>query len=191
MLSQSPMKTHVDRPVKDPRPFVPSTTIPTLECDARIASDWIPNQNNMLALSSKDIQSFHVTPSGSMWIEFKKNNQLSERQSIPVLMASILPSSVFEKEWSMTWEKQSTSVDESNLTHIRIYQTLAGHPILRQDMVLHFNNGQLRDLNGFAWTGPTPEKLAAPGPPENAIASGKLFLEEKGINKREFFMTWW
>ncbi len=81
----------------------------------------------------------------------------------------------------MEWNEVSQETDPENISHIRIHQMLAGYPIYRQDMILHIQNGQLRDLNGFAWTGQTPEQLPDPLPESKAMDAAKKYLFDKGI----------
>src|SRR5205085_11763640 len=79
------------------------------------------------------------------------------------------------------WSEVSSDVDEQQVSHIRVEQKLAGYPIHGQDMILHIRNGQVKDLNGFAWTGSTPAKIPDPVSISNAMETSREYLKGKGI----------
>ncbi|MDQ3017351.1 MAG: hypothetical protein M3R25_11620, partial [Bacteroidota bacterium] len=175
-FAQTPMKSFNAKPVIARKAFQPATNVPDILCNAREAGPLNLPGLHSLNVTNEAIQSVEITKAGSYWVTFESNQLWASRISVNELMGDIMPFTVFERNWSMSWESANAYKDERNIEHVRIKQFLAGHPILRQDMILHIEHGQLRDLNGFAWTGPTPDKLPVPLSSESAIDATRRYL---------------
>lgn len=174
--AQSKFKQIINKPNGEPKPLQIPGGLPSLTSAARQASPFHYNPLNSISSTHKDISSFRVSTSGSLWIGLEPNDLWSSRSSINDLLGDLIPSSVCSGNWDLIWNVNSEEKDSRNISHIRVEQSLAGHPIHGQDMILHIENGIFRDLNGFAWTGKLPEKLPAPVPQEEAFNSARQYL---------------
>jgi len=179
--AQIPLKHIVNHTHGTPQPIHLAQGLPSIQSMARKAGGFNQHPLCSILTTHEAIESQWVTSSGSLWINLRENHLWSSRSSVKDLMAELLPNSVFEKNWAMEWAEVSEETDPGNISHIRIQQTLAGHPIHGQDMILHIQNSQLRDMNGFAWTGKTPVELPAPVPENEAMHAAKKYLQDKGI----------
>ncbi len=180
-VGQTPLKSFTNKPQPDLLPFWPAPGIPTTKVEARKSGQFQINSGQTLSCTHESIKSVQITDAGSYWVDLHENQLWSARTSVSDLMGSIMPASVFRKDWSMEWSTLSSNTDERNIEHVRIHQTLAGHPILRQDIVLHIDKGQLRDMNGTAWTGPTPDKLPAPASESGAMDAARAYLIARNV----------
>jgi hypothetical protein len=96
-------------------------------------------------------------------------------------MSNAIPAATKANDLQLSWKETSTLIDERNVEHIRVQQLLDGLPIARQEIILHVRNGMLRDLNGYAWTGPLPELSIASLDAQAAITIAKNHLAERNI----------
>ncbi len=179
--AQSSFKQLTNKPNDNPQPFVPASDIPSMISSARTANAFHHSPLSSIRGTHEAVEKYLISSSGSIWIDLKKNDLWSSRTSVNNLIGDLIPNSVYTGHWNMEWASVSEGKDAKDISHIRVEQMLAGHPIHHQDLVLHIANGQLRDLNGFAWTGPLPDKLPSPASPEAALNSARQFLTEKGI----------
>ncbi|MEO5907325.1 MAG: hypothetical protein ABIQ11_11400 [Saprospiraceae bacterium] len=179
--AQSKFKQITNNPHPPANPFVPAEGIPSMLCESRQAPVFSPQELNSISKSHPAVSSSKMASSGSLWIGLRSNQLWSSRNSVNEVISQLIPESTFKGHWDMEWKEVSESKDVKEIAHIRVQQFLAGHPIHGQDMILHIENGQLRDMNGFAWTAKTPVKLPVPVPVENALQAAKDYLSQKGI----------
>lgn len=179
--AQSTFKQHTSKPHDTPRAILLSPNLPSLICDSRKTDSFQLNTINSIRTTHEAIEKFRILSSGSMWIDLKQNQLWSSRGSVNDLMGQLLPNSVHQGDWNLEWISLSETVDPGNMAHIRVQQNLAGHPIHGQQMILHIENGQLRDMNGFAWTNTLALKLPAPVQVEHAIEAARQHLIKQGI----------
>jgi Zn-dependent metalloprotease len=178
LFSQGNFKNILNKPVTDPKPFVPASNIPDLSCTARESGSFHAQPIPKLFVSDA-VASVQIAPSGSMWIEMHPNDLYASRHSAGLLMAGVFNSASTSR--AADWKEIKRSKDEKNDEHIRVQQMLEGYPILRQDMVLHIRHGELKDINGFAWTGATPKEKVTPLSSESALLASKEYLTQQGI----------
>ncbi|MEO6133221.1 MAG: hypothetical protein ABIQ02_15370, partial [Saprospiraceae bacterium] len=180
--AQATFKHIVNHQNNTPQPIEIAPGLPSMRSASRPSAHVNPSPLCSIQVTNKVIESQKITTSGSLWIHLHDNQLWSSRSSLNDLMKDLIPTSVFKKSWSMEWSEVSQDADQNDMTHIRIQQTLAGKPIHGQDMILHIKNGQLRDLNGFAWTGTTPDKLPFALNANKAMDASKKYLTEQGIH---------
>ena len=183
--AQVGFKNHVNKPHADPQPLNIHEGIPSLITNSRSAPPFHFNTMTSIRQTHEAIEKINLSSSGSLWIDLKQNDLWSERLSVNDLIGTLLPATVYKGDWNLEWAPVSEEMDSRNVSHIRVEQTLAGKPIHGQDIILHIENGQLRDLNGFAWTGQLPKQLPDPVTAEIAINSARKYLLEKGIKFSE------
>lgn len=179
--AQTPMKQFANTPYVDPRPLQISKAPGVAEGATRLGGQWHPTTLPSLSMNHKDISSIEVSPSGSYWIDLKPNQLWASRSSLESLMESLIPGKVNRSGLAADWIIRSEETDQAHIRHIRIQQTIAGIPIYGQDMILHVDQGSLRDLNGFAWTGKWPEEKVQSVSSEEAIAAAKSYLESREV----------
>ena len=182
---QVTLKNLVSKPHGSPQPLQNVSGIPVMQENARTKETFHPNTLCSVQSSHEAISSQHLTSSGSFWIDLHENDLWSSRADLTGLIAEILPKAFDPSGLSSEWKEVSNETDDKASTHIRIQQNLAGYPIHGQDMVLHIRDGQLRDLNGFAWTWQTPEIIPEPKPVTDAISTAEFYLKEKGVRFQE------
>ena len=181
MQAQTPMKQLTDKPYVQPQPLQISKTPNVISGSNRLGGQWHPNTLSGLQSQSETVSKYSISTSGSFWIELKPNQLWSTRNSVKALMSDLIPVKDQSEPLSLDWNIVSDQTDAHHVQHIRLQQTLANMPIYGQDMILHVDQGNLRDLNGFCWTSSLPEKLPAPASVEAAITSAKDFLLSKGV----------
>ncbi len=181
IFAQNPFKQHTSKPSVEPQPLQIQSEIKAMYNANRLGKPWNPGQIGSVYSTHESVKSFKVTSSGSMWIELDQNQLWSSRTSLKEVIQAIVPTPIQDEPWALDWKVMNEEMDAQHRTHIRIQQTLAGHPIHRQDMILHLENGNVRDLNGFAWTGSLPEKLPDPLPAAQVLEAVKNFLIGKNI----------
>jgi Zn-dependent metalloprotease len=180
LWAQTPLKQIKDQPTAPPKPLQISNK-PGLHSSARLGNAWEPSSLASLNALPEEVESFHIAASGSFWIDMKPNQLWQGRASINSIMKSVVPMTKHDLPVEMSWKVTGEEVDENQVNHIRVVQTLGGIPIHRQDMVVHISGGQLRDMNGFIWTAGVPKKLPAPGPPATAIEAARHFLSTSNV----------
>ncbi len=186
LVAQTPMKQVADQPYVAPQPLSIAKAPGASSGSSRLGGKWNPVTLHTVKPVNEDITAYHITPSGSFWIDMQPNTLWSSRTSVKSLIENIIPVQKQDEPWAMDWTIMSQETDKKQITHIRVQQTLAGKPIYGQDMILHVDRGSLRDLNGFAWTGQLPSKLPAPVPAEQALGAAKTFLASKQVS----FQPW-
>jgi Zn-dependent metalloprotease len=184
-FGQAPLKVIENKPHGEYSPFFPSDDAPSLLCNSRHDDSFQFNTIHSVFPVKAEISSCKVASSGSLWITLRENQIWTARLDVSDIMAAIIPSSVSESDWDLKWIETSSSMDSRNIRHVRIEQTLAGHPIHGQELILHIENEVLRDLNGFAWTGHLPEKLPAPVPEDQAIQAAISYLISSGVKFKD------
>jgi Zn-dependent metalloprotease len=182
LIAQNPMKQMEDKPFVAPQPLQISNPPGISTGSNRLGKEWTPSTVHLKHTNHKDISSFKISPSGSFWVDLVPNDLWSSRASVKSLLQTILPVAKENTSLDMDWNISSEETDARQVSHVRVQQTLAGVPIHGQDMILHIQQGSLRDVNGFAWTGKLPTKVPAPAAPSSAIEAAENFL--KGINVR-------
>lgn len=182
LIAQNPMKEISSQPYIESKPLQLSKDLRTISNPNRLGGRWTPNSISSVQGNHESVKSFSITGSGSMWIEFHQNDLWNSRLSVTAMMEKLIPVQNQNELWALDWKVINEKKDDGNLSHIRIQQTLEGHPIHRQDMVLHVQDGSLRDLNGFAWTGPLPKKLPAPLPAGDAIEAARHYLSQQNVS---------
>lgn len=178
--AQTPMKSFVSKPHAAPKPIEIASDLPDISCEAR-TTDGLSLLKNNLVTRHPSVASMQISASGSLWFTMNENRMMANRASVNDLMTTILPRSTFIKDWSLEWRESSASKDENEVEHIRIQQYLAGHPVARQDMILNVRDQQVLQLNGFAWTGPTPEQLPDPKDEVSAMQAATDYLVSKNV----------
>ncbi|MEP6647805.1 MAG: M4 family metallopeptidase, partial [Saprospiraceae bacterium] len=179
--AQTSFKHIVNHPGATPQPLQIAAGLPSMKTNARQASGFFKTNMGNIISTNPSIASQKITSSGSFWITMHDNQLWASRSSLNDLMGQLIPNSVFKKDLSMEWSEVSQEADVNHVAHIRLEQMFAGKPIHGQDMILHIRDGQVRDLNGFAWTGNTPEKLPETIPVSTAMNVSKQYLKNKGI----------
>lgn len=178
--AQTPMKQIVDKPFVEPQPLQIANA-PGMHTSGRLGKAWSPSTVASIQTYHSDVKDFHISPSGSFWIAMKPNQLWQGRSSIPSMLKSIVPVSDDAPHVSMDWKVVSESTDDRGINHIRVLQTLAGFPIHRQDMVIHLASGQLRDINGYAWTAAIPKEIPEYHNSSVALDAARYFLEGKSV----------
>jgi Zn-dependent metalloprotease len=174
--SQSTFKNISNSPYIQPQLLQVNPVLKTGINPGRVASGFSQNQLHSLRPSDPAVLQFKIMSSGSFWIDLKPNDLWRSRASISDVIEKVVQTKVQRDPWAVEWIIGSEQTDKQDQTHIRVQQTLAGHPIKGQDMILHIKEGQLRSLNGFAWTGSVPQKLPTPLEPDQALSAAKQFL---------------
>lgn len=182
LVAQTPMKQVANQPYVAPQPLSISKAPGASSGSSRLGGKWNPVTLHAGQPVNEDIAAYHITPSGSFWIDMQPNSLWSSRTSVKSLIENIIPVQHQDEPWAIDWTIRSQETDNKQVTHIRVQQTLAGKPIYGQDMILHVDHGSLRDLNGFAWTGQLPSKLPAPALAEQALGAARAFLEAKQVS---------
>lgn len=185
LIAQSPMKQHTSAPYVAPQPLQISRMPGNVTESNRLGGHWTPRAISTPEAKHEAVSSFRVSDSGSFWIDFHENELWSSRTSLKAMMEMILSVKSQRAPFTADWKMISESTDVQGILHIRAQQTLAGAPIHGQDMVLHIQNGSLRALNGFAWTGTLPDKLPAPAPPQTALTAARDFLVSQQVRFQE------
>jgi Zn-dependent metalloprotease len=162
-------------------PFHIARDIPSLAKTSRLSGNFYPSPLCNLNSSNEKISSQKISSSGSFWIELNDNEMWSARSSVTDLMTSLLSYSVSDNKLPQEWSEVSEEKDPQQITHVRVRQMLAGYPIHGQDMILHLQHNKLRDLNGFAWTGPLPYELPVTVSEAEAKNTAIQYLKNKGI----------
>ena len=178
---QNSFKNLSSGPYVEPQPLQVNSTLHAGIKPGRIASGLTQNQLHSLSQSDPAVAQFRVMSSGSFWIDLKPNNLWQSRSSTSDVIEKVVHTQKQTAPWALEWKEVSAQIDKQNQTHIRVQQTLAGHPIKGQNMILHVKNGELKSLNGFAWTSALPKNLPAPLPAHEAIDAAKQFLISKEI----------
>ncbi len=180
--SQSSFKNIQNSPYVQPQPLQINPVLKAGINPGRVASGFTHNQ--MISLRPKDpsVAQFQIMSSGSFWIELKPNHLWQSRASISDVMQKLVQSNSQQAPWALEWASTSEQTDKQNQTHVRVHQTLAGHPIKGQDMILHIKDGELNSLNGFAWTGALPKTLPDPLSGDEAIGAAKEFLLSQHVS---------
>ena len=178
--AQSPMKQISGKPYVEPRPLQIANA-PATHNSTRLGRPWAPGTLASTTSVHEDIESFLITETGSFWIGMKPNQLWQGRSSINNMLSALIPTSKIDLPVERGWQIINEEKDERNVSHLRVRQTLGDIPIHRQDMVVHIAGGQLRDINGFAWTAQWPKKLPAPGTPSEALASARQFLSNQQV----------
>ncbi|HEX5112408.1 MAG TPA: M4 family metallopeptidase [Saprospiraceae bacterium] len=179
--SQNPLK-NLNATYSGPvQPADINQAIPANISPGRMASRPNLNPLKLAGKINPDISSYRVMSSGSIWIDFKPNNLWQTRSSVSDIIDGAVNIDAPEMPWALKWNTISEHVDKQNKTHIRVQQTLAGHPIKGQDMVLHIADNKIVALNGFAWTGALPKKLPDPLPVAKVMQSAKDYLISQNV----------
>ncbi len=189
VFAQTPMKQIDNKPFVAAQPLQVAHSPAIVAGSNRLGNAWAPGTINSIQTKSELVSSASVTTSGSFWIDMKPNNLWSSRTSVKALLENILPVESESESGSMDWIIINESKDQQGVEHVRVQQTLAGKPIYGQDMILHIDQGSLRDINGFAWTGNLPTSLPSPASSEQAIQAAKNFLVGQNVrfqDKRNF-----
>jgi len=181
LQSQTTLKTIPNSPYVASQPIQVSQALKAGINPGRIATGLSQNQLHSTAIPNAAVEQFHVMSSGSFWIDLKSNQLWQSRSSINEVIEMLVQTPSKKTAWALEWKEVSQQTDKQNQTHIRVQQTLGGHPIKGQDMILHLADDQLRSLNGFAWTGALPDQLVDPRPKADAIRAAKEFLVSQHI----------
>lgn len=179
-LAQHPFKSHESKPVDHYQPFQPAEGLQSLACESRIATSFVQTRMNPQQFE-KEIQSYYIASSGSLWIELKNNNMYSSRMSVDDIMQKLIFRNKGSRANEFSW-KESARIQDHQAEHIRVQQQLDGLPIVRQDMILHIRNGELSDLNGFIWTGPVPSSDLPAVSKELILEKAIQHLEDLKVN---------
>ena len=180
LLGQTPMKQIQDKETAAPKPLQIGNT-PGTHSSGRLGNDWRPGSMATPKALPSDVESFQISASGSFWIDMKPNQRWQGRASISNIMESLISMKKHQLPVDMGWKVIGEDMDEQQVSHIRVVQTLGDIPIHRQDMIVHISHGQLRDINGFIWTAGVPDKLPAPGSQSAAIEAAKQFLTSSNV----------
>ncbi len=181
LQSQNNFKNIPNAPYIAPQPLQVNRAIGGGIAPGRIAAGLKLHPIPSIYPGNEAVSQFHIASSGSFWIELKPNTLWQNRASISEVVEKVVETQIQKTPWALDWKQVSEETDKQDQTHIRIQQTLAGHPIKSQDMILHLRKDELRSLNGFAWTGPLPKNLPDPVPAANALAAAREFLVSKQI----------
>jgi Zn-dependent metalloprotease len=179
--SQSTFKNIPNTPYVQPQPIQVNPVLKSGINPNRIATGLSQNQLHSLRPSDPSVLQFRILSSGSFWIDMKTNHLWQSRASISDVIEKVVQTQVQKMPWALEWVSSSEQTDQQGQTHIRVQQNLAGHPIKGQDMVLHIKDGELKSLNGFAWTGSLPKKLPAALTSDDALGAAKQFLVSKAV----------
>jgi Zn-dependent metalloprotease len=179
--SQNSFKNFPNAPYVAPQPLQVNKVFQAGINPGRIALGLSQHQLNSIQPSNEAVTQFRILSSGSFWIDLKPNDMWQSRSSISDVIEKVVPTPSKKAPWPLEWKEVSEQTDKQNQTHIRVQQTLAGHPIKGQDMILHVASGQLKGLNGFAWTGVLPGTLPDPLTAADALGAAKQFLVSKQI----------
>ncbi len=179
-FAQTPMKSFVNQPHDPPQPIRLTQGLPSISCQARQAAGFDPKTVSTIPPISNSVAAIQVTSSGSFWIRLKENNLWASKTPIAEVMSEIMHGAGEMRSPQTQWEVVSKNLDETSVEHVRIRQTFAGYPIARQDMILHLRKGELRDLNGYAWTGPLPGSVT-PRPEAAAMNAARAYLRKMQI----------
>ena len=180
LSGQTPMKQLADKPFVQPQPLQIANA-PGTHTSERLGKSYTPNTITSINTTHSDVEAFNITPAGSFWIDLKPNQLWQGRSSVTSILSAVIPMSKNASHLEMSWQIVGNEVDERAINHIRVNQTLAGIPIHKQDMVVHVVNGQLRDVNGFAWTAKLPDEIPVHGNATNALQAAKDFLLTKDV----------
>src|SRR5687768_13975203 len=180
-FGQSPLKNHISKPHEAPGPIIPAKGLPSMISSSRTTSPFHFNTLNALRTTHESVESFRVSPSGGLWIELKPNQLWASRASLTHLLSDILPYAKNDNISEIEWTAVSEARDENNISHIRIEQSFKGYPVHGQDMILHIENNQLRDINGFAWTGKLPFESSHPVAIDEALNAAEQHLKSNGV----------
>ncbi|HZV71947.1 MAG TPA: M4 family metallopeptidase [Saprospiraceae bacterium] len=183
--TQSSFKNLPNSPYVEPKPIQISKKIISYQDPGRIAKPILQHQGQSVLSLNKDIASYRVLPSGSIWIEMKQNELWGSRNSTGEVIQNVLSKSK-SNSLSPEWKIMSENSDALQQTHIRVQQTLAGFPIKGQDMVLHVKNNELVSLNGFAWTAKFPGQLPEITSKEQAVVATKEYLISRNVRFQEY-----
>jgi len=181
LSGQTPMKQLADKPFVQPQPLQIAHA-PGTQSSGRLGKTWTPKSMTTINTQHIDVEDFNISPSGSFWIDMKPNQLWQGRSSITTILEAVIPASKSASPLQIDWKIVGDEADDRGINHIRVNQTLAGIPIHKQDMVLHLVNGQLRDLNGFAWTAKLPVEVPAHGNTASALQSAKDFLTTQDVS---------
>ena len=181
LSGQTPMKQFADKPFVQPQPLQIANTT-NIHTSGRLGKSWAPQPMTSMNASHTDVEDFNITPSGSFWIDMKPNQLWQGRSSIADIISAVIPATKTTSQLKTDWQFVGDEADDRGINHIRVNQTLAGIPIHKQDMILHLVNGQLRDLNGFAWTAKLPGEIPSHGNANSALQSAKDFLTSKDVS---------
>jgi len=174
--SQQNFKNIPNAPYVAPQPIQVNQSLSASMNPGRIASGLSHHQLNSISPSNEAVDQFHIMSSGSLWIELKPNELWQSRSSISEVIEKVVQTHVQKTPWALEWNEISEQTDKQDQTHIRVQQTLAGHPIKNQDMILHLRDGELKSLNGFAWTAELPKQLPDPLTAADALDAARQFL---------------
>jgi bacillolysin len=180
LVAQTPLKQITDKPFVEPQP-IHIANVPGIHTSGRLGKSWTPGTMTSIQSLHADVKTFNITPSGSFWIDMKPNQLWQGRASISSMLKAVIPMADNDLVLEMNWQIVSEEPDERDISHIRVVQTLAGIPVHRQDLVLHLINGQLRDLNGYAWTAKPPKEIPSHGTGSSAILVAKEFLASNAV----------
>lgn len=178
---QQPLKTINNAPYTPPQPIHIPQPLQGGMSNARNTAGFIQNQMASIRPMHESVTRFQILPSGSFWIELDRNDLWQLRQSINEVVEKIIPTQTQKQPWALEWSVVNESRDEQNDSHIRIRQTLAGHLVKGQDMILHIRDGRLRDMNGFAWTAGLPKQLPDPKPSAEAMEAARQHLMARNV----------
>ena len=180
VAGQNPLKNLSSLPYSEPRPLQITSDLQTGSTNSAIGA-WVPGTLGSVYGNHETVKSFHVTTSGSIWLEMKDNQLWSSRASVKEVLQKVLPVPVYEEPISLDWKIISEHQDPKGMEHIRVQQTFGGAPIYGQDMVLHIDRDELVSMNGYAWTGKMPVKIPAARPAEEALSKAKDYLVSKNV----------
>ncbi|MGB4849870.1 MAG: M4 family metallopeptidase [Saprospiraceae bacterium] len=186
LQSQSSFKNLRNVPYAEPKPLQVSKIINATQDPGRIAKPILNHHGSAVLPGNENISTFRILPSGSFWIEMKKNNLWQSRNSIGELLNHVLSIEPKSNNVPLDWSIVDDHSDALKQTHLRTEQTLAGIPIKGQNMILHLLNNQLNSLNGFAWTGKIPESVPEAQSKEKVIVATKEYLLSKNLHFQEY-----
>ncbi len=181
LIAQTPMKQIADHPYVEPQLLSIREGILSSGHLTRTGKASFSQPLPSIRMQHEAIKSFTISRSGSFWIDLHANDLWSQRSSLQDVLATLIPGGRSVHARELNWKQLDEQMDDIGMTHIRVHQTFAGHPIHRQDMVLHIKNGSIRDLNGFAWTGKVPSKIPTPLSSIEALEAAKAHLSSSGV----------
>ena len=142
LAAQTPLKQIENKPYVALQPIQVAHSPSAISGSNRLGATWSPGNIQCINGNHELVSSAKVSPSGSFWIDMKRNELWASRSTVKELLESILPVKAQSEPWSMDWNTISEKTDQQGIQHIRVQQTLAGTPILRQDMILHINHNK-------------------------------------------------